>query len=296
MTPPLPQTPPVPLRAGRPPTVVLIDVDGTLVDYELAIPPSAAQAIRSARSRGHQVFLCTGRSRAEIYPELWALGVDGFIGGNGSYIEVGGEAIHHQVLPVDVVRRAVAWLVASDLGYYLECNSGLYGSTNLPERGAQAVWEDWESRVEFVRSSFPHMIFGQAEARDDVNKISFALTRDVDLAWLAEEYAGEAKIDTWSASGEKQEFGEIGQVGITKAAGVARLAAHLGVDASEFIAFGDGRNDVELFAACGFGVAMGNAEAELLAVADYVTDHVAEHGLANAFAHLGLSEPVGGAA
>lgn len=67
--------------------IIFLDVDGTLTDYENHIPASAAEAIRKARANGHRVYLCTGRSRAEIYDELWAIGLDGMIGGNGCYAE-----------------------------------------------------------------------------------------------------------------------------------------------------------------------------------------------------------------
>ena len=48
---------------------------------------SAVRAVREARAAGHRVYICTGRSRAEVYPELWEIGLDGMIGGNGSYVE-----------------------------------------------------------------------------------------------------------------------------------------------------------------------------------------------------------------
>ena len=70
--------------------IVFLDIHGTLVDYELRVPASAVQAVRAARAHGHEVYLTTGRSRAEIYPELWDIGFDGLIGGNGMYIERAG--------------------------------------------------------------------------------------------------------------------------------------------------------------------------------------------------------------
>ena len=57
--------------------IIFLDVDGTLVDYENRLPSSAVKAIRQARSNGHRVYICTGRSRAEVYPELWDIGLDG---------------------------------------------------------------------------------------------------------------------------------------------------------------------------------------------------------------------------
>lgn len=69
----------------------LLDVVGTLVNYENRLLSSAVTAIRQARNHGHRVYICTGRSKAEIYPDLWEIGLEGMIGGNGSYAEDGGQ-------------------------------------------------------------------------------------------------------------------------------------------------------------------------------------------------------------
>ena len=67
--------------------LIFLDVDGTLVDYHNRIPESAIKAIRQAREKGNLVYVCTGRSKAEMQPELWEIGLDRMIGGNGSYVE-----------------------------------------------------------------------------------------------------------------------------------------------------------------------------------------------------------------
>lgn len=51
--------------------ILFIDVDGTLVDYEKNLPESAVEAIRETRKKGNLVFICTGRSRAEVYQNIW---------------------------------------------------------------------------------------------------------------------------------------------------------------------------------------------------------------------------------
>ena len=47
--------------------IIFLDVDGTLVDYENHLPESAVLAVRKARENGHRVYICTGRSKAEVY-------------------------------------------------------------------------------------------------------------------------------------------------------------------------------------------------------------------------------------
>ena len=90
--------------------ILFIDIDGTLVDYENRLPASAVQAIQAARAAGHRVYLCSGRSKAENKQEIWDIGLDGYIGGNGSYVESDGEVVMHQLITPEQCRRIVDWL------------------------------------------------------------------------------------------------------------------------------------------------------------------------------------------
>ena len=75
-------------------------------------------------------------------------------------------------------------------------------------------------------------------------------------------------IDTVEITGE----------GVHKARALAVLCDRLGVDASEVVAIGDNRNDVEMLAWAGRGVALGDALDEVKQVADDVTGLFLEGG------------------
>lgn len=113
------------------PRIVFLDIDGTLVTYENVLPDSAVAAIHAARTNGHRVYLTTGRSRAEIYEHLWDIGLDGLIGGNGSYVEDAGEVLLHQTISRDDCRAIVDWLHGRGCEFYLEGKDGLFGSENF---------------------------------------------------------------------------------------------------------------------------------------------------------------------
>lgn len=83
--------------------LLFLDVDGTLVDYRNQLPPSAAAAVRAARLAGNRVYLCTGRLPAEITDEIRAVGFDGLIGGNGTYVSDGDEVF---LIPLSPGRKA----------------------------------------------------------------------------------------------------------------------------------------------------------------------------------------------
>ena len=81
--------------------ILFLDVDGTLINYKAQIPSSAKEAVIAARKNGHFVFLCTGCSKQEILERHFDFELDGFIGGNGNYIEVQ-IGVFQDLLPIDL--------------------------------------------------------------------------------------------------------------------------------------------------------------------------------------------------
>ncbi len=274
--------------------ILLIDVDGTLVDYQTRLPESAAVAIKKARENGHKVYICTGRSEAEVYDYIWAVGLDGMIGGNGTYVKDGETVVKDQHITAEQEKHIVDWLHEKGLPYYLESNSGLYGSETF-ETDAESTITEYsfrkgklpEGKTMKVRDAFPDMIYGASPYRDDINKVSFVLSSYQDYLDAVEEFP-DLKVGTWGGAGEKALFGDLGIKTIDKANAIDCLLAHLGASVEDTIAFGDAKIDIPMFEYCAIGVAMGSGGDECKAAADYVTTGVEEDGLYNAFVHLGL--------
>ena len=272
--------------------IIFLDVDGTLVDYEGNLSDSAVRAVRLARANGHRVYICTGRSRAEVYPALWEIGLDGMIGGNGSYVEDDGKVVMHQMMSGEQCRQVVDWLQGHGLEFYLESNSGLYASADFETGAAEAVREysrrkSGEESVMTVRDAFPDMIYGENLYREDVNKISFVLGSYQDYLDAADAFP-DLQAGTWGGIGETALFGDLGVKDITKAHAIDVLLQHLNAERADTIAFGDAKVDIPMLEYCAYGVAMGNGGEEIRAMADYITDDVEHDGLWNAFRHLGL--------
>lgn len=279
--------------------ILFLDVDGTLVDYENRLPDSAVTAIRRARENGHRVYICTGRSRAEVYPELWEIGLDGMIGGNGSYVEDHGRVVMHQLITLEQCRRIVDWLHERGLEFYLESNSGLFASERFEEAALPAIRlyskrKDREGAERAtVRSVFPDMIFGGSLYRDDLNKVSFLLSSYQDYLDARDAFP-DLKAGTWGGKDGEALFGDLGVKDIDKASAVEALLRYLHADLKDTIAFGDARVDIPMLEYCAYGVAMGNGGPEVRAAADYVTGSVEQDGLYQAFQALGLLGEGGG--
>ena len=75
-----------------------------------------------------------------------------------------------------------------------------------------------------------------------------------------------------------------------KGEAVRTLAAHLGLDMSQTMCFGDDLNDVSMLRSAGIGVAMDNACAEAKAAADYVTLSCDQSGVAAAIEQFLFSD------
>ena len=275
--------------------IIFLDVDGTLVDYENRIPESAVRAIRRARENGHRVYICTGRSRAEVYPPLWDIGLDGMIGGNGSYVEDHGAVVMHRLITAEQCREVVDWLHGRGLEFYLESNNGLFASEHFATAALEAIRlycmrrdAPGAERIT-VRDAFPDMIFDGELYRDDLNKISFLLSGYQDYLDAKAAFP-DLKAGTWGGKGQDALFGDLGVRGVDKGVAIHALVDYLRADMRDTIAFGDAKVDIPMLQCCSFGVAMGNGGAEIKAVADCVTGDVERDGLYQAFDKLGLLE------
>lgn len=275
--------------------IIFLDIDGTIVDYDNHIPNSARQAIRKARENGHLVYVCTGRSKAEMPDDIWNIGFDGMIGGNGSYVEHKGQILQHQLIPYETAKRAVDWLESRGLEFYLESNNGLFASRNFREAArptlrayalGKGASEEQVLHME-AEDALHGLVYGGELYRDDLNKISFILHSYQDHLDSKEAFP-ELKAGTWGGRGEEALFGDLGVKDIHKAYAVDVILQHLGANREDTIAFGDAKVDIPMLEACQIGVAMGNGGPEILAMADLITDDVREDGLYKAFEKLGL--------
>jgi phosphoglycolate phosphatase (TIGR01487 family) len=114
-------------------------------------------------------------------------------------------------------------------------------------------------------------------------KTEIALRRDFDLkkakALLQTQNFEVELVDTKYAI-------HIKSIKINKGVGLKKLAGLMGLKARDFAAIGDSANDVEMFEASGFGIAVGNGDEKIKEIADYVTDASFGDGAVEALEYL----------
>lgn len=252
------------------------DIDGTLVSFTThKIPQAAVDAINEFHDNGGRVYISTGRPIAIVTNIGQISGiVDGYITFNGAYSFVGNDDINIDEIPDDNVQ--VMLDDADKNGYpVIVC-----GKRDLVVYNYHEIFDEV-----FVQELGVTNIDINKSISDLRGEPVLQLTPffTVDMEKRVMPHMPDCISARWNPK-----FTDITRRGADKGNALKLLAAHEGLDTSECIAFGDGGNDISILRTAGIGVAMGNAAENVKSAADYVTTHIDDNGIANAFRHFGL--------
>ncbi|KAB7789022.1 HAD-IIB family hydrolase [Bifidobacterium leontopitheci] len=265
------------------PTLVFIDIDGTLLDSSHHIPNSAREECRRAQQSGYRLFICSGRAALDIDPPVLELGFDGIVSDGGACAELDGETILEESMPVESVRKATSFFNAHDMPYAWHCPDGMHAT------------ERYRHRLGVHRKllRYPQMRDSWHTIVDDrplpaVRKGTFYIPDGGGLTVedVGRGLAGYATIIHGSINASSDDNGEILIPGVNKGTALEKVAQRLGVPLADTIAIGDSDNDLEMIQVAGVGVAMGNGTAAVKSVADMVAPDVDDNGLAAALRTL----------
>ena len=254
------------------PKLVAIDLDGTLLKGDKTISPRNRAAVAGLVARGVTVVVCTGRPprTARVFAEQLEL-VDLAIVYNGGAVYSFAEdrALARFDFPGEVAREAVEKLRGAHPGVTcgLESAYGWFVDTERYDIVRQGV-VPYETEPDGVGDTL-------AFIRDEVTKLLFWHPEESPEA-LNRTLEGLPVHGTWSMPRLLEVVGP----GVNKCAALERVAADLGLSAEDVAAFGDQHNDLEMLAWAGFGVAMGNADKDVRALADWVADDADDDGVA----------------
>lgn len=255
------------------PKAVFFDIDGTLLSHKTnTVPASALDAIRQLRQRGILVFLATGRHRShlESLPPLQELQYDGAVSLNGGYCYDGSGRIFHN----PICREDIASLLD-----YLDRDPIPCGFTE-EDRTYVNFYND---RVYEVHEAIHTPLLPLDDLRRGLDNPVYQV-----LLYLRAEdpmppCMPHTRATRWFTGGVDIIPAEGG-----KALGIQKVLDHYGIAKGDTMAFGDGDNDLDMFEAVGFAVAMGNAVPHAKEAADYITDDVEHDGIAKALRHFRL--------
>lgn len=254
---------------------VFFDIDGTLISFRNhLVPASTLLALNALREKGIKIFIATGRAYNNLgyLHKVIPIEFDGYITVNGQYCVCGKKVVHEQVLPTEDIKNFIPYLDKNDIAsVFVELD---YRYINR-----------YNERIERERKILGATL--ESEPIDSTDRIFSHKTYQL-CAYIHGDEEDEALkyLPNCRAVRWHSEFADIIPKEGGKDVGIRKMLEHFNFCAEESMAFGDGGNDIEMLNAAGIGVAMGNANEALKAVADYVTDDVDNDGILNALKHF----------
>jgi hydroxymethylpyrimidine pyrophosphatase-like HAD family hydrolase len=261
--------------------LVATDLDGTLLLDDLTVSGRTRQVLADLASQGVVHLVVTGRPASGCQEIFTAMGYQALaVCGQGAqlYDAGSGELIETRDVDLGLARSAVEMLSEKlPEASFAVLTSGLDGRLVVGNGFGYPSEMDCYPRYPLIG------LWGRPIERVLVRH--GGLPDDELAAVVAGVCAGQLDV-LLSAPGQV----ELVPCGIDKGIGLARAAAILGVDPVRTVAFGDMPNDIPMLRWSGYGVAMGNAHPDLVAVAAEVAPSNADDGVARVLErvfHLG---------
>lgn len=257
--------------AGGAPRLVGSDLDGTLVRSDGTISERTKAAITAVEDAGATFVMVTGR------PTRWMKVVAEQTGHHGIAVCANGAVVYdlhaEQVLESFLLSASAGLEVARALREAIPGISFAVERVDLPFAHEPAYVPRWDSADPRTTAHVDELL-----AADVIKLLARHDDLDSDdLLAAAVAVVGDAATLTHSSS---DGLLEISAAGISKATGLAMLAAERGISVDEVVAFGDMPNDLPMLTWAGLGVAVANAHPSVLAAADEVTASNDDDGVA----------------
>lgn len=261
--------------------LLVLDIDGTIAGQSNDIREPVKQAIRSAQAKGIQVAIATGRmycSALRFYQEVGS--TLPLVAYQGAWIQDPVTQKLYQHLPVSsttaeqLLNYFESEALRPLLSVHFYINDQLYVREITPETQLYAQRASIE----------PQAVGDLRKVLTSESTKVLALSQDtvlIDHVWgnLRKQYTPAELYLTKSVA----TFFEATNPAANKGAAVRYLAEEmLGLKACNVMAIGDNFNDLEMIEYAGLGIAMGNAPAEVQAIAQWVAPSVEKDGVATA--------------
>jgi Cof subfamily protein (haloacid dehalogenase superfamily) len=255
-------------------SLVLADVDGTLVTEQKILTKRAHDAVSALHDAGIRFAITSGRPPMGMAMLFDPLAIDTPIAGfnGGLFVKRDLSILEQKTVPADVARQAIDLMRASGLDTWVYSgNDWLITKIDAPHVAREA----WTVKFE------PKVVSDVREHLQKVAKI-VGVSDDLDRVKRCEAAAQAAFGQHATANRSQPYYLDVTNKDANKGAVVEYLTRHLGVPEQEIATIGDQPNDVLMFKRSGFSIAMGNASDDVKAQATAVTASYNDEGFAKA--------------
>lgn len=256
--------------------VIVTDIDGTLLNSQHKLTERTEKALKAAMAQGIKVVLATGKTRRSVDDIIKRLDLKT----PGIYVQglvishPDGSEEHLGTLDAGLMRRVLTFI--EDRGFQAMAYSGKRILVRNNTAEAIILTEEYDEPK-------PEVVGPLVNIVEDVpiNKLIFCgreAKHITALRWqLTHLIDGDARITQ-----ALPDAIELLPFGASKGTALKLLLKEMGLEPENMLAIGDGENDIEMIQLAGMGVAMGNANPKLKAVADATVASNDEDGVAEA--------------
>ncbi|HET8909899.1 MAG TPA: Cof-type HAD-IIB family hydrolase [Ktedonobacteraceae bacterium] len=270
--------------------LIVIDIDGTLLNPQQKITPPTQKAIREARDMGIIVTLATARryeGTREIIDKLQLEHPIILFDGAELIDPINKKVVLTQTLPAEIGQEAVNLLVKHDIAPIVHPAVGINEEIWINPEGRDDLWASaylMMNPEQIRRFPVEELCTGKP---DPLRVVAFAPEENIN-ALIPE--AKQLPCD-WTTIKRgnygSAEISFLGQ-GTSKATAMQALAKMYKIPMTQVMALGDNNNDFAMLKAAGWGVAMGQAPEAVKAAASAVTASNQEDGVALAIERYAL--------
>lgn len=254
--------------------LVIMDMDGTLLERHRRVADDTAAVIRRAAARGVRFVLASARAPCSALPFHRGLGLDTpLCCFNGALVRTdAGETWVADPLPVETAARLADWcgergLYAKVFGDDVFFVGSATGETASYSASYLVPFAEVGDLAGFIR-------------RVGLAPFAFVVHTAPGLVRRLEEEVRSRFAGAVSCHVPNDHALHLSSPRSSKLTAACLIAGRLGVAQRECLAVGDGDNDVELIRWAGVGAAVGNASPVLAAAADYVAEARESAGVA----------------
>jgi Cof subfamily protein (haloacid dehalogenase superfamily) len=268
-------------RSAAAVSLVIADVDGTLVTEDKVLTPRARAAVEALGRAGIAFAVTSGRPPRGmamlIEPLCLKMPIAGFNGGIFVTPEMVVVEEHH--LAPEAARRAIDVVLRHGLDVWVYSGQNwLVRDPKMPH----VAREQWT--VKFP----PTIVADFTPALDRTVKI-VGVSDDHDLVARCERDVQEALGADASAARSQPYYLDVTHPDANKGTVAEAFGKFLSIPPTRIATIGDMPNDILMFRKSGLSIAMGNAGAEVKQAADVVTDSHSDDGFAKAMERFVLA-------
>jgi Cof subfamily protein (haloacid dehalogenase superfamily) len=267
-------------------SLLLADVDGTLVTHDKILTERARNAVHRLRGAGVRFAITSGRPPKGMAMLIEPLNLDTPVAGfnGGLFVHPDLTIIEERLLAPEVADQTMELILQHGL------DAWVYSGNDWLVRDSKAPHVDREAwTVKFQ----PKVVKDFGDALERAVKI-VGVSDDLERVKRCESDAQAVLGDHATAARSQPYYLDVTHPDANKGFVAAYLSRALQIPEEEIATIGDQPNDVLMFKRSGFSIAMGNASEEVKRQASTVTDSYDDEGFAKAVERflLGAAAPV----